>query len=240
MRFTSILFAASAALLCGTAVSSAADLMIEDVAAVETYDAADWSGLYAGLHIGLGSGVMEAQSEGPAPGVVGQLGGLGLAEGEAGYELSGMLAGVQVGGMFQTGMFVLGIQGDVSWTNLTGDYTNGFDPPYSEDTMNVLWLANLTGRAGVAFDNVLVYALAGFAMASAENDYEGETSNEVMFSGYTIGIGGAVQLDDAWSLFAEATYSKFGEEAFEFSNPGDNITADLAVATVKVGLNYSF
>ena len=239
MRFTSILFAASAALLCGTAVSSAADLIIEDVVAVETYDAADWSGLYAGLHIGLGSGVMI-----PGPGDL-QAGaspqaGLGLADGERGYEPSGMLAGGQIGAMFQTGMFVLGVQGDVSWSNMTGDFIDNFGASYPDDTMNVLWLANVTGRAGVAFDNVLVYALAGLAMAGAEEVYEGETSSAVTFSGYTIGIGGAVQLDDAWSLFAEATYSDFGEETFEFTNPIDTITSDLAVATVKVGLNYSF
>jgi outer membrane immunogenic protein len=239
MRFTSILFAASAALLCGTAVSSAADLIIEEVAAVETYDAADWSGLYAGLHIGLGSGAMVPSATNIQVGG-GQLGGLGLPDGEDGYEPSGLLAGGQIGAMFQTGMFVLGVQGDVSWSNMTGGYINADDPPDSDDTMNVLWLANLTGRAGVAFDNVLVYALAGLAMASAENVYEGESSGAVTFGGYTVGIGGAVQLDDAWSLFAEATYSEFGEEAFEFSDPGDNITSDLAVATFKVGVNYSF
>jgi len=237
MRFTSILFAASAALLCGTAVSSAADLIIEDVAAVETYDAADWSGLYAGLHIGLGSGVMVEQDSGVTPAGVGTLGGLGLADDEYGYEPSGFLAGAQVGALYQTGMFVLGVQGDVSWTNLEGGY---LEPGFDESTTDVAtidWIANLTGRAGVAFDQVLLYALAGVSMAGVSIDYE-PTNPSNTHMGYTIGIGGAIQIDDSWSVFAEYAYSDYGQETYNFD--GDEYDLDLSISTVKVGLNYSF
>lgn len=235
MRFTPILFAASAALLCGTAASSAADLIVEDVVAVETYDAADWSGLYAGLHIGLGTGVMVEDEPNIIPNA-GALAALGLGDDEFGYEPSGLLAGAQIGGLFQTGMFVLGLQGDVSWANLTGDYLT---PPDPTDTMDVQWLANLTGRAGVAFDQVLVYGLAGLAMAGVENTWEGETV-QASFTGYTVGIGAAIQLDEAWSIFGEYAFSSYGEETFEFADPDDNVSTDLTLSTFKVGLNYSF
>lgn len=239
MRSTSILFAASVALLCGTVISSAADLMIEQAAAVETYDPADWSGLYAGLHIGLGSGVMAEQAAQvqASNGALAALGGLGADE--SGYEPSGLLAGAQMGGMFQTGMFVLGIQGDVSWANLEGGYIDLSSPPADDDVATIGWLGNLTGRAGVAFDQVLVYALAGLSMAGVSIDYQGEVA-DATFAGYTLGLGAAVHLDDSWSLFAEYAFSSYGEETFDFPVALESYAYDLNVSTFKVGLNYGF
>ena len=235
MRFTSTLLAASAALLCGTAVSSAADLIIEEVAMVETYDPADWSGLYAGLHIGLGAGQIgdleEELVQAGAQAII------GIGEDEFGYDLSGLLAGAQVGGMFQTGMFVLGVQGDISWANLKGDYTGV--PEGITDEATVKWLASLTGRAGVAYDSVLLYALAGVAFAGATSDYEGDVVDH-SFAGYTVGIGAAVQLDESWSMFAEYAYSGFGDEDVYYPEHDESYVYDLDISTFRVGFNYRF
>lgn len=239
MRKVSLVLAASVALMGSTAMVSAADLIVEEeVIAVETYDATDWSGLYIGLHLGVGAGQIGEVEDLNVNGVGGgqTLGIIGIGEDEYGYDLSGFFGGAQVGGMFQTGMFVLGIQGDVSWAHLSGDYT---DAPPDVDTATIEWLASLTGRAGVAMDNVLLYALAGLAMAGGHSDYEGDVVDHT-FTGYTIGVGAAVQLDDNWSIFAEYAYSGFGDEDVYYPEHDESYVYDLDLSTFKVGFNYRF
>lgn len=239
MRKVSIVLAATAALMGGTAMVSAADLIIDDgVVAVETYDPADWSGLYAGLHIGLGAGqIGDIEGSDVSIGGAQSAAIIGIGEDEYGYNLSGFLAGAQIGGMFQTGMFVLGIQGDVSWAHLNGDYTGVPDGITDEATIE--WLATLTGRAGVAMDNVLLYALAGLALAGGHSDYDGDVVNH-SFTGYTVGVGASVKLDDNWSIFAEYAYSGFGEEDVYYPMHDESYVYDLDVSTFKVGFNYRF
>lgn len=221
---------ASVALIAAAAgAAHAADLVIEEVAVAPV--ATDWSGPYVGAHIGVGGGQIGDQTS-----IITLLAVPG--EDDRGYDLSGWLAGVQAGGYLQFGSFVLGLQGDVSWSNLSGPWTDDGDE-YPGDTATIDWLASLTARGGVAFDNVLLYGLAGLAMAGGSSDYYGDVQ-DLNFAGITLGVGAALKLDENWSVFAEYAYSTFGD--IDVYYPVDDFTAtyDLDISTIKVGLNYSF
>lgn len=181
--------------------------------------ATDWSGIYVGLHAGFADGAA-TQGQQPVPGF------------EAGFELDGKLVGGQVGALAQVGNFVLGVQGDISWAGLSGNYDFGFGP-FPNISMEVNWLASLTARGGIAFDSVLLYGLAGLAVADTAVTWPGGSASPT-YTGYTVGAGVAVKLDTNWSVFSEYAYYGLGEEEFD----GD--TYDLNLSNIKVGLNYKF
>ena len=68
-----------------------------------------WSGFYLGLNGGYGFGQSKWNS---AIGTVG------------GFATDGGLAGGTVGGNYQWGQFVVGVEGDIDWQNLRGSQTN--------------------------------------------------------------------------------------------------------------------
>ncbi|MBT1159684.1 porin family protein [Aminobacter anthyllidis] len=188
--------------------------------AAPAYDGAtDWSGIYAGLHAGFADGAAVAGDQ-FVPGF------------EAGFELDGLLAGGQIGALAQFGNFVLGVQGDVSRAGLSGNYDFGFGP-FPNISMEVNWLASLTARGGIALDSVLLYGLAGLAMADTTVKWPGGSADPT-YTGYTVGAGVAVKLDTKWSVFGEYAYYGLGEQEFD----GD--TYDLTLSNFKVGLNYKF
>lgn len=229
------LLAAATMIVATAGVAHAADLIIEQPPVEVAPAAVDWSGPYVGLHVGFGKGQIGNRSE-----VEPQLAGFAtfaIGEDEAGYDLSGWLAGAQVGGYAQFGSFVLGLQGDVSWSDLNGIYSFNGNPGNPDDTATIDWLASLTARGGVAFDSVLLYGLAGIAMAGGSSDFFGDVQ-DLNFTGFTVGVGAALKLDDNWSVFGEYAYSGFGD--IDVTYEEFTSTYDLDISTFKVGVNYAF
>ena len=73
-----------------------------------------------------------------------------------GLDGSGLLGGGQIGYNWQTGHWVLGVQGDFAWTGINASVTDPFVPTttlsYKTD-----WIGMATARAGYAWDNWLLY-----------------------------------------------------------------------------------
>jgi opacity protein-like surface antigen len=126
--------------------------------------AVNWTGLYVGGFTGADYGWSELSVPGSA---------------SAGLNPSGVLAGGTLGYNYQIGRYVLGIEGDGGWTNLTGSapcapLSNGGDfgaPPVSaffQTTCHedVSWVATVAGRAGYLWTpRTLLYLKAGVAWA---------------------------------------------------------------------------
>src|SRR6202041_1996032 len=70
----------------------------------------NWSGWYAGVEGGGGFGSSNQIAGGP----------LGFGPITAGYRLSGWLAGGTVGYNYQSGAWVFGLEGDMSWAKIRG------------------------------------------------------------------------------------------------------------------------
>lgn len=162
--------------------ASAADLALKALPAPPPA-AFSWTGFYAGVHAGHGSGEGNAASVDPGallalfPGV-NNLTSTASAPFTFGVDRSGWLGGLQAGYNWQTGHFVAGVEADVSAAGiraresssyalrpvfLVGDFDN-----YTGTvtvTQNVDYLGTLRGRLGYASHNWLFYATGGLAWA---------------------------------------------------------------------------
>lgn len=199
----------------------AADLIIEEPVEVLPVAGYDWSGFYAGVHGGWASGpVIVDPLDDPVS------------------TASGWLLGVQAGGQTQMNGVVLGVEGDIAWTDISNeDDINGAD---IEGLVEVDWLGSLRGRAGLAFDQVLLYATAGIAGAGVtytDTDLDPDETASGTHIGWTIGAGAEVAVADNISLKAEYAFYSIFEETYDLGDP-DDVSFDLH--TIKVGVNFHF
>ena len=188
--------------------------------------------------------------------------------GSIGQDDSSVIGGVHAGCNWQfVPQFVLGIEGDWSWTKLNGTGSapnNFFDGTpvgsggitMSSDTK---WLASLRGRAGwVVLPQWMLYVTGGAAWArtdyAALDAYSGGCPNcgAVSFShtatGWTVGGGTEWMLTPNWILRAEYLYYQFdGATATGLfqppfaPTPAANFTwNDLKINEVRVGASFKF
>lgn len=220
----------AAAFAAFAAPVAAADLIIDEPIAY-TDAGFDWSGFYAGLAGGYGSGT--ARSVGDVSGSI------------TDTPLNGGLLGVTLGGNVQYDAFVLGLEGDILWSGLGGSTTCTAAPAYSCNA-NVDWLGSLRGRVGYAMDSVLLFATGGLAAGGGRGtitpDFPGLTNQfSDTFIGWTAGAGVEVAVSDAMSVKAEYSYYNLGSR----TAPAGTIatgssTVSPIVHAVKVGVNFRF
>jgi outer membrane immunogenic protein len=227
MRRALLSLLASTALLGMAGAASAAD-----IAAAPAYKAPapaayaapfSWTGFYVGGHLGWGFTDFNT--------------GVGSAD------LDGFLGGLQTGFNYQIGQWVLGIEGDISWTDISESGSDGLGNGYSA---SLDWLASITGRVGVAFDNALLYAKGGIAFADTSASVTliapfgpipaGTYTVDDTSTGWTLGAGLEYAFWDNWSAKIEYQYYSFETDDFAVGLDSDN--ADLH--TVKFGVNYRF
>jgi len=212
---TSILFSASA---------FAADLP-RDVAItaplVDETGGHDWSGFYLGLHAGYSS--LDPNSPD-----------ISLIQPDS----DGFSGGGHVGFNYMLSeMFLLGIEGDFSFTDL--DATALCDNPIWDCNAGADWTATIRARAGVHYNNLLIYATGGAAFI----DYNGYTQDGGFFpdsetlTGWTAGGG----VEFAWGnnlIFGvEALYMDFESANMQYDLPYP-VEPDLW--TVRGRVSYMF
>ncbi|XUM19648.1 outer membrane protein [Bradyrhizobium oligotrophicum S58] len=172
-RFLLANLAALAATLAGPAV--AADMPLK----AETPFAArfNWTGCYLGGH--LGGGFARKDITDPVQLVQDSFGGAGFTPGVTSVNPgpAGAVIGGQIGCDYQFApSWVAGVEGAASGSTMERS-TNVALPLGNPDTALVRaktdFLASLTARIGYAFDDVLLYARGGAAMASDRYDVSG-------------------------------------------------------------------
>jgi outer membrane immunogenic protein len=224
-------------LLAGVAVvgfsssALAADLIIRDdfvergVVHVDT-----WSGAYIGGHVGWGWAHVDIESE------------HGDIDDIDTYTAAGFLIGGQIGANVQMDALVLGVVGDLAWTNITGDSGEDAD----EDILgtNIHWIGTVRGKLGFATDMFMLYGTAGVAFAGVEQTLydwwpDVDRSIDGHRFGWVAGIGAEAMVADNVSIFGEVLYHDFGTVDFEFDGDEDGTHA-LNVTTAKVGVNFHF
>ena len=209
----------AATLLLGAAgVAHAADLIVDEPAAMEIADVADvdWSGAYIGASVGMGAGTVSYD---------------GNYSGE--YDVDGWVAGVQAGYNVQSGNLVYGIEGDLNWSDITGE-----NPTYSGYVYrDINWTGSLRGRLGFAVSSLLFYGTAGVAFANSTG-VVGSTEITETHTGWTAGLGVAAKLTDDVSAFVEYDYADYGTKFYDYGTP--EVDTGFTTGTVKVGLNWHF
>ena len=191
----------------------------------------DWTGFYVGGHVGYGWAEKDWRDA------------FGLNVANKG---NGFLGGGQVGFNYQIGQFVLGAEGDFSWTGINGgsNVVGIVPPPGGTFNTNVNWTSTLTGRLGIAFDRWLVYGKGGVAWANdsfSTNRYTLPATVGVKETriGWTVGAGVEYAFAPAWTAKLEYNYMDFGNRAVAFA-PGTSTDIDQQVHAVKLGVNYKF
>jgi outer membrane immunogenic protein len=218
------------------------------VAPVALYN---WSGFYIGGHIGGVWGDKDWTDVTLVP-----LGGPAIPDG--GHEVSGFLAGGQIGFNWQAGAWVFGLEGQVSWTNADGSHPclAVLGVFLETCTTELSWLGSAAGRVGYAFNNVLVYAKGGFAFANEEyfqnclvlcavvGNIDGATGDDTR-TGWMVGAGLEYGFTPNWSFKVEYNYMDFGNETYNLINPATGLVfsiydIDQQLHVVKAGVNYRF
>jgi opacity protein-like surface antigen len=215
-----------------------------------------WTGCYVGGHVGGGMGskamtdpVQLVQDSLIAPGTT-----TGLTT--VTTSPTGAVIGGEIGCDYQfSSNLVVGIEGTASGTTMRGSAMVGLPAGVPGDVALVQanndFLAGVTGRVGYAFDNVLVYARGGFAVAGDKYDVSGGTFNGAgpfHFQGvdnrYGWIAGGGVDWAFArhWSANVEYDYYGFGNGNIlmtdQFSGATGVVNVKQSVQVIKVGLNF--
>lgn len=215
-------------LLAAVATTSvmAADLIVEEPIAEVALASYDWNGFYVGAQVGGGWGTFDREII-PTP------------DFQNSFDASGWLVGVHAGANFQMDSFVLGIEGDVNWTNISGDDAGAGG---TLDTVTINALGSLRARAGFAIDSVLLYATAGIAAGSvtAENLSGVPTEVSAVHVGWTAGLGAEVGVTEDIRLRAEYRYYDLGTQEYLFDGGISDHQYTVKAHTATVGLSFAF
>lgn len=201
----------------GIASASAADLPRREAAPIPFMPPPyNWSGFYLGINGGGGFG--NSDFSGPFDGS---------------YNLSGGLVGGTAGYNWQFGQWVLGLEGDMDWSNIRGSATCGGGITTCETRND--WLGTVRGRVGYAFDRFLPYVTGGLAVGGVKTSVAGFGDSSDTRAGWTVGAGIEAAIAGPWTAKVEYLYVDLG-------NTGSVIGSDASFHTniVRAGLNYRF
>ena len=175
-----------------------------------------WTGFYVGINGGGGFGT----SEFAAP----------LSSGS--FDVSGGLVGGTLGYNWQTGPWVVGLEGDIDWSSIRG--SSGCGIGLSCETRND-WLGTFRGRLGYAMGSFLPYVTGGLAVGDVKTSVTGFDDTNDTQAGWTVGAGIEASLSGPWSAKVEYLYVDLGDSSTALGSD-----ASFKTSVVRAGLNYKF
>jgi outer membrane immunogenic protein len=191
----------------------------------------DWSGFYAGAHVGYDWGRAHVIDNGV------------LTEDSA--PMNGAIGGLLAGINWQSGTFVYGLEGDFGLSGLRGHGVILPAPPPAPPPLpnqyDVNVSGNLRGRIGVAVvPTTLIYVAGGLALAEFKfRENSGPIQNSELLTGWTIGGG----IDQAFTKNligrVEYLYADYGHKDFTIA-PGDIYNIGFKSQTVRGALMWKF
>ncbi|MDR7220765.1 outer membrane beta-barrel protein [Aminobacter aminovorans] len=171
----------------------------------------DWSGVYAGVLLGYGTGDSAAVSEdgfdGSAP------------EGRADLSPDGFTGAAVAGYNWQRGQLVYGLEGELGYLGAKDSFWEPDGDDYFGQTEYGLY-GSLVGRVGFAVDRTLISAKAGLIVAdidygygdtdSDEPDPDGSIFDSGARAGFTVGTSLEHAFTNDWIGRLDYSYSDFG------------------------------
>jgi outer membrane immunogenic protein len=247
------LIVSGAALVAWAAVSSAmaADMPLKAPAvSAPTYD---WTGFYIGAQGGIGSSFINDTVVVPFAG-----GAFPAGTSLARNNPVGAVVGGQGGFNWQFNNFVIGVEGDYLWTNMSGASTSlstVLPTVTSVATSNLSDVALGTARLGYAWDNLLLYVKGGGAWghtSSSSQSFAGAalistTASSTNRTGWTVGTGIEFMMMQNVSARFEYDHIDFGTQAITVAGTSGAIAGTTStlnsrdtVDMLTIGLNYKF
>ena len=239
--------------LTGQAI--AADLPIK--AAPPFAERFNWTGCYAGMHLGGGFAsknitdpvflVQDTFTPGTTTGIT-----------TVSPQPTGVVVGGQIGCDYQfASSVVIGVEGAASGSTMKGTRVVGLPGSPGDSALvqvNTDFLPSLTGRIGYAFDNVLLYAKGGVALAGDQFEVSGTLTNGSIGLGpydfrgldnrfgWVVGGGVDWTFSRNWSVFVEYDYYQFGTTNVlmtdQISGFSGLVSFSQHVQVVKGGVNF--
>jgi outer membrane immunogenic protein len=227
----------------------------------------NWKGGYIGGHIGWGRGQAHTTFT-PLPTST-QF--IDMRPTTLRPDPSGFNGGAQGGYNRQMGHFVVGGEADISWSRMSGTdrvspiiMNNGSAFPgagFLITRQDTKWFGTLRPRAGIAFDRVLLYGTGGLAYGhvnySANSDFRPGVPTSILFfqypaslsktkTGWTVGGGVEVGINQHWSWKAEYLYYDLGNQSITANpipaNPPFQVSYrwETKAHTFNAGINFRF
>jgi outer membrane immunogenic protein len=207
----------------------------------------DWTGAYVGIHGGYAWGDVSVRDN-PDD---------GIPEGPYDYDASGIFGGITAGSNWQSGAFLLGIEGDLGYMDLSGAgiIPSSHEGQHQDITLGSGLYGDITGRLGLAFGQTLFYGKGGFAFYSGEAMQATTVDGYVptgtgTFTGWTAGAGIEQMFGNGLSVKLEYLHFDFGtQEAYQTALYDDYPTTagyefknwtSLKADSIKLGINKHF
>jgi outer membrane immunogenic protein len=165
----------------------------------------NWRGAYAGLNLGYQWGDISNSAMSP----------------------SGIAGGGQFGYNLQNGQFVYGAETDLQLSSADDTVA-----PYKFSNP---WFGTLRGRAGIALDNILLYATAGLAYGDVKAEQFGLSETKTHY-GWTAGLGMEVGFSQNWSAKVEYLYMDLNDRGYSITGADNGLQSNL----LRFGVNYHF
>ncbi len=245
-------FAVGAAIVAVLTIAGSAaadDIMVTKAPPPSIPSNFNWTGFYAGGHLGYAWG----SSNWTGPGVAGSL---DLAQPvDTFVETGSFFEGLQAGYNYMLpNRVVIGAEIDASFPafqNLAGISVGGisnFTSPtlgavsYSE---TVLSSGTVRGRIGYAPGNWLFYATGGFAWSYDQLTLtqlaSGTTDMPFLWRlGWAAGAGVEVPILPHWTARLEYLFTDYGTSSVLFANAGQRFNSDFSPQELRASLNYQF
>jgi outer membrane immunogenic protein len=185
--------------------ASAGGLASTDYRAPVRYLAFSWTGPYVGATFGYEWGNVDGNPARP----------------------KGVAGGLEVGFNWQSGSFVYGGETDIGFSAAEDTFAPWqFSNP---------WFGTVRGRAGIAFNNVLLFGTAGLAYGEITATTSGNSERHSSL-GWAAGLGAELSFAQHWSAKAEWVYFDLDDRRFSATAANNGLAANL----VRLGLNYHF
>jgi outer membrane immunogenic protein len=242
MRRWSVVLTAAVSVIASTQMASAADLLLP-IKAPPPPPVFSWTGFYLGANLGDGW----SASHGPVT-LSNNFG--AVVPGFVNTDPKGAFGGIQAGYNYQWNWLVLGIEADIEAADIDSDRTSTVGVNQLVATRKVEDFGSIRGRAGVAFNQFLVYGTGGWGFANFKRSMVvngvAQLTGNAEENGYVVGGGVEYAFMPRWSVKAEYQYFRFNDYnpagpvvppngVTVFANPQND-----SFHTVRVGLNYKF
>ncbi len=192
---------------------------------------------WTGIYIGVNGGYAFGDSNWSSPGLAST----------GNFSTDGGLIGGTIGGNYQWGQFVLGIEGDGDWQNLSGTTSNGSCAVFACTTQSD-WLATVRGRAGFAWDRILFYGTGGAAFGNVQASAGNLAFSSSTQTGWAAGAGIEAAISPNWTVKVEYLYVDLGSQSCGFSNcgaynaNGGGVPTNVSLTEniIRAGVNFKF
>ena len=194
----------------------------------------NWGGIYVGINGGWAVGTVKYTNN---------FNGFSGSQSDNGGVVGGTL-----GANWQTGAFVLGVEGDWDWSGVSNNATNALCANTGTCQTGNKWISTVRGRAGVAWDRILFYGTAGGAFGNMQTTLNGVATTHTQ-AGWTAGAGIEAAFAENWTAKVEYLFVDLGSTSASgicagsaVCAPGTafSVNANLTANVIRGGVNYKF